>query len=106
MEKDRNAKYFNNLLKQARMPKKQVAVYLDDETLERLDLITRVFAAISDSKSLARNNIIEKAVDKFLKESEEYLKEEHGINMELVVKEMRMDNIENQSDAVQIEGPT
>ena len=49
MENDMN--YFDILLKNSKSPKKQIAVYLDDAKIERIDMVTKQFSSISDSKS-------------------------------------------------------
>ena len=67
MENDMN--YFDILLKNSKSPKKQIAVYLDDAKIERIDMVTKQFSSISDSKSFSRNTLIEEAIDKFLTDS-------------------------------------
>lgn len=81
--------FFNDLLKNTKATKKQIALYLDDAKLERIDMVTKVFSSISDSKSFSRNTFIELAIDKFLDESEEYLLKEHGININDLIEEDR-----------------
>lgn len=86
MEKNNN--YFNNLLKNSKAAKKQVALYLDESKIKRIDMVVKLFSVISESKSFSRNTLIEEAIDKFLEESEKYLQDEHGINVsELLEKE-------------------
>lgn len=89
MEKEMNTSYFNNLLKNSKTSKKQIAVYLDDAKIERIDMITKIFSSISDSKSFARNTLIEEAINKFLAESEKYLRQELGIDVEALIEETR-----------------
>ena len=89
MSKETNTGYFDQLLKNSKTSKKQIALYLDDAKIERIDLITRLFSSISDSRSFARNTLIEEAIDKFLADSEEYLLEEKGIDVEKLLEEMR-----------------
>jgi len=89
MEKEQLKSYFEKLLESSRSSKKQVAVYLDDVTLERVDMIIRLFSSISDTKSFSRNTLIEEAVNKFLNESEEFLLKEMGINVQEEIEEVR-----------------
>ena len=86
---EKNSNYFNNLLKNSKTGKKQVALYLDESKIERIDMVGKLFSSISDSKSFSRNTLIEEAVDKFLDESEKFLQEEHGINVEEFLEEAR-----------------
>jgi len=81
--------YFNNLLKNSRTAKKQIALYLDEGKVERIDMIIKLFSSISDSKSFSRNTLIEEAIDKFIAESENFLSEEHGINVDALLEEER-----------------
>lgn len=84
-----NNSYFNNLLKNSKTTKKQIALYLDESKIERVDMIIKLFSSISDSKSFSRNTLIEEAIDKFLEESERFLQEEHGINVDELLEEAR-----------------
>lgn len=77
-----SASYFSNLLKTNKAAKKQIAVYLDDMAIERLDRVLEAFARISESRSFSRTSLIEEAVRKFLDESEKYLLEEHSIDVQ------------------------
>lgn len=86
---EKNNSYFNNLLKNSKTTKKQVALYLDESKIERIDIIGKLFSSISDSKSFSRNTLIEEAIDKFLDESERFLQEEQGINVEEFLEEAR-----------------
>lgn len=81
MNQNFDASYFDGLLKSNKANKKQIAVYLDDATVERLDMIAKLFSAASDSKSFSRNSLIEIAIEKFLSESETYLREELGADV-------------------------
>lgn len=94
MEKEMNTSYFNNLLKNSKTSKKQIAVYLDDAKIERIDMITKIFSSISDSKSFARNTLIEEAINKFLAESEKYLRQELGIDVEALIEETRSEKFD------------
>jgi hypothetical protein len=85
MEKEKE--YFDELLKKSKVTKKQVAVYFDDLMLERIDMSTKIFSTIRDSKSFSRNILIEEAVKKYLLEAEKYLFEEHGIVLDEMIKE-------------------
>ena len=89
MATEKSKNYFANLLKGSKAAKKQIAVYLDDATIERIDMIIRLFSSISDTKSFSRNTLIEEAVGKFLAESEEYLASELGISVEEELEESR-----------------
>lgn len=82
-----NMKYFENLLKSSKPAKKQVALYLSDAAIERIDLVIKVFSSISDSKSFSRNTLIETAVEKFLEEAGQYLQEEQGIDLEKMMQD-------------------
>lgn len=73
--------YFTKLLKSSKPAKKQIAVYLDDATVERIDMTIRLFSTISDIKSFSRNTLIEEAVNRFLDESEEFLVNEMGMSV-------------------------
>lgn len=84
---EKNSSYFNNLLKNR--SKKQVALYLDEAKVERIDMIIKLFSSISDSKSFSRNTLIEEAIDKFLSESEGFLQEEYGISVDELLEEER-----------------
>lgn len=87
MPQETNDAYFNLLLKNSRASKKQVALYLDDAKIERLDLISRLFSTVSDSKSFSRNTLIEEAIDKFMAEAEDYLLGSHGIDVQAELNE-------------------
>lgn len=89
MEKKFDMTYFDNLLKSSKSAKKQIAVYLDDVTVERLDMIAKLFSSISDSKSFSRNTLIETSVDKFLSESECYIREQLGVDVNSLIEEER-----------------
>ncbi|MCL2216626.1 MAG: hypothetical protein FWB91_06340 [Defluviitaleaceae bacterium] len=89
MQKEFDAAYFDGLLKNNKASKKQVAVYLDDLKLERIDMITRLFSSISDSKSFARNTLIEDAVDKYIEEASAFLRDEHGIDVGALIAASR-----------------
>lgn len=86
---DKTNNYFNHLLKNTKTAKKQIAMYLDESKVERIDMIIKIFSSISDSKSFSRNTLIEEAIDKFLDESEEFLAEEYGINVDVLLEEER-----------------
>lgn len=87
MNKFIDSNYFNGLLKSNKASKKQVAVYLDDFKLERIDMITKIFSSISDSKSFSRNMLIDEALDKYIVEAKRFLLEEHGIDIEGLIAE-------------------
>lgn len=86
---EKNNSYFYNLLKNSKTTKRQIALYLDESKIERIDMIIKLFSSISDSKSFSRNTLIEEAIDKFLDESESFLQEEHGINVNKLLEEAR-----------------
>ncbi len=86
---EENNSYFSNLLKNSKAARKQVSLYLDDSKIERIDIIVKLFSSISDSKSFSRNTLIEEAIDKFLDESDKFLQEEHGINVNELLEEER-----------------
>lgn len=89
MSKETDKNYFNKLLKNSKTSKKQIAVYLDDAKIERIDMIIKIFSSISDSKSFSRNTLIEEAIEKFLTESETYLREEYDIDVDALLEEER-----------------
>lgn len=89
-----NNNYFNNLLKNSKTAKKQVALYLDESKIERIDLIVKLFSSLSDSKSFSRNTLIEEAIDKFLDDSERFLQEEHDINIDNLLEEARSEKFD------------
>lgn len=86
---DMNNSYFNELLKNSKTAKKQIALYLDEAKVERIDMIIKLFSSISDSKSFSRNTLIEEAIDKFVAESEKFLLDEHGINVDELLEAER-----------------
>lgn len=49
-------------------------------------MITKVFSSISDSRSFARNTLIEEAVEKYIQESEKFLREEHDIDINTLIE--------------------
>ena len=81
--------YFSKLLKNSKSSKKQIAVYLDDATVERIDMTIRLFSAVSEAKSFSRNTLIEEAVNKFLDESEEFLEKEMGLSVKEEIEEAK-----------------
>lgn len=83
--------YFNDLLKNNKTSKKQVAVYLDETKLEYIDMINKIFSSISVSKSFSRNMLIEEAIDKYLSESKRFLNDEHGIDIDTLVDKARQE---------------
>lgn len=89
MPKESDVNYFNNLLRNSKASKKQIAVYLDDAKVERIDMVAKIFSSISDSKGFSRNTLIEAAIDKFLTDSEEYLLETQGIDIPALIEESR-----------------
>ncbi len=88
MAKANNTSYFDELLKGSKTSKKQVAVYLDDTVLERIDMVIKVFYSIGD-KTFTRSTLIETAIEKFLQDSEEYLFEKHEIDISAEIKKSR-----------------
>lgn len=89
MENKFDTRYFDDLLKKNRASKKQVALYLGDDTIEYIDMIIKIFSSISDSKSFSRSSLIEQAIEKFLSESEEYLLKEKDIDVKRLLEEER-----------------
>ena len=81
--------YFSNLLKNSKSSKKQIAVYFDDATIEKIDMTIRLFSAVSESKSFSRNTLIEEAVNRFLDESEEFLSNEMGLSVKEEIEEVK-----------------
>lgn len=88
MEKKHTASYFDKLLN-SKASKKQIALYLDEATIERIDTVVRVFSSISDAKSFSRNTLIETAIDKFLEDAGQYLLEEQDIDIHEIIEEER-----------------
>jgi len=72
MNNESYSHYFQNLHKNNKATKKQVAVYLDDFTLERIDKATYFF-------SFTRNKLIEDAIIKYLVEAEKFMNEQEEI---------------------------
>ena len=62
---------------------------MDEAKVERIDKIIKIFSSLSDSKSFSRNTLIEEAIDKFIGESEQFLYDEHGIDVERLLEEER-----------------
>lgn len=81
-----NKSYFNRLLK-SKTTKKQIAVYLDDETVQKIDMINKVFSSLSDSKSFSRNALIEEAIEKYIEESENFLHENQNLDISAMIEE-------------------
>lgn len=90
MDKEFNERYFDNLLKRSKTSKKQIALYLSDATIERMDMIIKLFSSMSDSKSFSRNTLIETAIDKFLSESEYYLQEQLVVDVDALIEEAHL----------------
>lgn len=81
--------FFGNLLKSSKLSKKQIALYLDEATIEHIDMLTKLFSSISDSRSFSRNTLIEEAINKFLRESDQFLLDIHGIDVQAQIEEAR-----------------
>lgn len=81
--------YFSRLLKSSKASKKQIAVYLDDATLERIDMTIRLFSAVSEAKSFSRNTLIEEAINRFLDESSDFLYSEMGLSVADEIEEAK-----------------
>lgn len=86
---DTNKKYFESLLKNSKSNKKQIALYLDEEKIEEIDLIIKLFSSISDSKSFSRNMLIEEAIDKFIVDSKKFLLDDQGTDVDELLEEKR-----------------
>lgn len=84
--------YFSKLLKASSSSKKQIAVYFDDATIDRIDMTIKLFSAISEANSFSRNTLIEEAVNKFLDESEEYLEKVMGLSVREELEETQRTN--------------
>ncbi len=67
---------------------------MDDAKIERIDMVTKIFSSISDSKSFARNTLIEEAINKFLAAAEKYLWEEKGIEIDVLLEEAQSEKSE------------
>lgn len=87
---NKNKEYFDNLLKNSKSNKKQIALYLDETKIEEIDLIIKIFSNISDSKSFSRNMLIEEAIDKFIDDSKVFLHDEYGIDVDDLLEDARM----------------
>ena len=85
----KNKDYFDNLLKNSKSSKKQIALYLDETRIEEIDLIIKICSSISDSKTFSRNLIIEEAIDKFINDSKTFLQEEHGIDVDELLNDAK-----------------
>ncbi len=81
--------YFSKLLKNSKSSKKQIALYLDDATVERIDMTIWLFSAVSEAKSFSRITLIEEAVNKFLDESEDFLEKEMGLSVKEELEEVK-----------------
>ena len=57
-------------------------------------MIVTLFSSISDSKSFSRNTLIEEAIDKFLEESADFLREEHDIHVDELLEEARSERFD------------
>ena len=57
-------------------------------------MIVKLFSSISDSKSFSRNTLIEEAIDKFLEESADFLREEHDIHVDELLEEARSERFD------------
>lgn len=88
MAAEYDTSYFDNLLKGGKSARKQVAVYLDDPTLERIDMTIKIFLSLGD-KSFTRSTLIETAIEKFLTESAAYLQAKHGIDVAAEIEKAR-----------------
>ncbi len=83
--------YFDQLLnRNSKTNKKQVGLYLDETTVERLDMVAQMFSSINASRSFSRSTIIEMAVEKFLKEAEQYLLEEQRVDVAAFIEAARL----------------
>lgn len=94
MKNDFNTSFFNNFLQRSPTSKKQIAVYLDDNTIQQIDLLSKVFSNLSDTKGFSRNTIIETAVHKFLKESKDYLLDTEGIDFDELLEDERSEGFD------------
>lgn len=94
MENSFDMRYFDNLLKNSKASKKQIALYLNDITIERIDMVIKLFSSISDSKSFSRSTLIETAIDKFLSEAGQYLQEEQGVDLDALIEEERLNKFD------------
>jgi len=63
--------------------KKQITLFLETPTLEKLDRISKEFSKLNESRNFSRNTLIELAINEFIKESAIVLQEDHGINIEV-----------------------
>jgi len=73
MQSDNYSNYFDNLIKQSKSEKKQVAIYIDELTLERMDTITYQLG-------LTRNKLVEDAITMYLTEAERRLSDTLDVN--------------------------
>jgi hypothetical protein len=80
--------HFKALIKK-NAPKKQISVYLENATLERIDAVAKIFSAIGNS-NFTRNELIQEAVSKFISEADVYLKDTHGADIDTLMDEMRI----------------
>lgn len=62
--------------------RKNISINLDNETLLKVDRLTKILSRMNPSRSISRNSIIETALNAFIKESAIILKDEHGIILE------------------------
>lgn len=78
-----------SILFEKKEPKKQLAVYLDDEMLEQMDVIVKFCSSMNDSKSLSKNMVVEEALRKYIKDFDKYIAKEHGFNLQTLINEER-----------------
>jgi len=81
--------HFKALIKN-NSPKKQISVYLEDTTLERINKVAQIFTAIGNS-NFTRNELIQEAVKKFISEADVYLKDTHGAGIDTLSEEMKIE---------------
>lgn len=62
--------------------KKTITVSLENETLLKIDKVTKILTNLNPSKSFSRNSIIETALNAFLQESALILKDEYDLDLD------------------------
>ena len=94
MSSKNNTDYFDDMLQNSKSTKKQVALYLDEAKIEQIDMVAKQFSALSDAKSFSRNTLLETAIDKFLSESKDYLRNTYNIDIDQLIENSHLEKLE------------
>lgn len=77
----------NNKNKFSFPPKKQVAAYLDAETIERLDIVIATLKTLPGSSAVTKSAFFNKAISKFLHECDQFFQDEYGVDLDTLIQE-------------------